>query len=84
MNEKELQEIEDVFEYSVKGQAHWHLDDKKVLKLIAEVRRLNELYRECADDATQFKQALELILEHSPYSRQGEIAYKVLKGETDE
>jgi DNA repair exonuclease SbcCD ATPase subunit len=42
MNEKELQEIEDVFEYSVKGQAHWHLDDKQILKLIDEVRRLNE------------------------------------------
>jgi hypothetical protein len=40
IREEELMEIEDAFEYSVKGQAHWHLDDKQILKLIAEVRRL--------------------------------------------
>lgn len=46
MTEKELQEIEDQFNWGVKaageGQGYTNLDDESVLKLIATVRRLQD------------------------------------------
>jgi hypothetical protein len=91
MNEKELQEKEtlakDLIPHVQMSEAGDWIDHgiEEVIRLaptlIAEVRRLNELYRECADDATQFKQALEEIVEYHPFCRQGQIAQKALKGD---
>jgi hypothetical protein len=86
MDEKELQKIErkQVFET---GNEKDFIRVRDVRKLIAEVKRLNDNIwfkqgdmEELQQEVQCYKQALELILEHSPYSRQGEIAYKALKG----
>jgi endo-1,4-beta-mannosidase len=87
MGEKELHEIEKRSEAEMTLSMPYNIFAEYCSELIAEIKRLNDNIwfkqgdmEELQQEVQRYKQALELILEHSPYSRQGEIAYKALRG----